>query len=83
MASDRVTELSRLCKAFTALERLVSPEYADEEHASLSASRDQLGELLYSLNADLRRRVDAAADAMVVLHAQAQMNAACNAMQAR
>lgn len=83
LVCDRVAELSRLCKAFAALERLVSPEYLDEEQAHVPASREQLGELLYSLNADFHRRMEALADAMVVLLAQAQMNAAIDRAQAR
>lgn len=76
LVSDRVADLSRLCKAFAALECLVSPAYLDEELANVPASREQLGELLHSLTADLRRRVEALADAMVVLLAQAHLNAA-------
>lgn len=69
-AGDQVAELSGVFKAYLALERFVSPEYADDEQASVPACRSELGALLHTLNAEMLRQIGALADTLTVLQAQ-------------
>lgn len=67
---DQVAALSVAINGYLALESFVSPEYADEAHASVRPSRGQLSAMLRSLNADVFRHIDALAVATTVLQAQ-------------
>ncbi len=73
---DLVTHLLFFLNAYIAVERLISPEYADEGHVGVVPSRDELGALLNVLNNELRRRFEALAEITTVLHAQAAIDAA-------
>ncbi len=67
---DNIAEVSDVYLAYRALERLVSPEYLDEEHENVPVSRAQLGALLHALNAEMQRRIDALERTVSALHAQ-------------
>ncbi len=67
---ERVTELSVMFKAFVALEQLISPEYDDEGPERVLPSREELGPLLYTLNAEVLRQLGGLADDTTVLQAQ-------------
>lgn len=67
---DQVVELSNAFNAHDALERFVTPEYADEAQAGITHSRAELSAMMRSLNAGVRRHIDALALATTVLHEQ-------------
>lgn len=71
-ACDQVAELMEAFKAYFALERFISPDYADEEHACVPMPRAELGALLHILNQDLLRRIEALAHITGIIELQAQ-----------
>ncbi|MDO9435225.1 hypothetical protein [Hydrogenophaga sp.] len=52
---DLVADLSFFADACVAVERFVSPVYADEAHIGVPPSRNELGALLTMLNNETRR----------------------------
>ncbi|MDO9434280.1 hypothetical protein [Hydrogenophaga sp.] len=68
---DQLAELSDMCLAYRALECLVSPQYADEEHENVPISREALGALLHVLNAEMQRRMEAYERTALAIQAQA------------
>lgn len=75
-ARDQVTELLHSYRANIALERFISPEYADETHASLQHSRDELGALVNAINDKVLQKIHALADSLTLLHAQLSIDSA-------
>ena len=73
---DLVDDLSGLSNAYIAVERLISPEYADEAQAGVPPSRAELGALLNTLNTEMLRKINALADNTTVLQAQLTIDAA-------
>ncbi len=65
-----MAELSGAFNGLIALERFVSPAYADETRASVPPSRGELSAMLHSLNAEVLRHIDALAMATAVLQLQ-------------
>lgn len=73
---DQVMELAIALNAYLALECLVEPAYVDEERASVPFSRVQLSSLLNAINVNVQRKIDALAELITLLQAQANMDAA-------
>lgn len=73
---DNIAELSHVFKGYVALERFVSPEYADEAQALVPPTRAELGSLLHSLNAQVQRQMDKLTDNITVLQAQMLVDSA-------
>ena len=73
---DQVADLSGFSNAYIAVERLISPEYADEAQAGVPPSRAELGALLNTLNTEMLRKINALADNTTVLQAQLTLDAA-------
>lgn len=69
VVGDQVTELSTALKAYTGLERLVSPVTKDEVQARAPTSRSELGKMLRSLNTEMLRQADALAETAAALQA--------------
>ncbi|MDO9434074.1 hypothetical protein [Hydrogenophaga sp.] len=67
---DQVAELAIALNAYLALERFVLPVYADENQASVQASRIELAAMLRAFNAKVLQHVDALALATSVLQAE-------------
>ena len=65
-----MAELSGSVNGYLALERFVSPVYADEARASVAPSRGELNGMLHSLNAQVLRHIDALTLAVTVLQEQ-------------
>ncbi len=69
--NDQVIELSITFKAYVALERLISPDYEDEAQARVPLSREELGALLYTLNAAMLRQIRELEETTAALQARA------------
>ncbi|QHE84516.1 hypothetical protein [Hydrogenophaga sp. BPS33] len=67
---DHVADLSEAFMPYLVLERFVSPEYADEVHADVPASRGELGAMLRNFNAAIQQQLDMLANAATVFAAQ-------------
>lgn len=70
IAHDRSTDLQVTLQAYLALERLVSPAYADEAHDNVPASRNQLGTLLQLLNARIQQQITSLTNTTKALQAR-------------
>lgn len=66
----QVAELQETFKAYIALERLISPDYEDEEQVDVPLSRAELGALLHTLNAAMQRQIAALAVTAALLQAR-------------
>lgn len=67
---DQVADLSIAVNGYIALERFVSPNYADETQASVAPSRLELAAMLRALNAQVMRHIDALELGTTVLQAE-------------
>lgn len=73
-ATEQAMELSYKFKSFVALQRFVQPQYEDEAQDHVPATRGEMDAMLETLNADVLRRMDALADTLTVLGAQARLS---------
>lgn len=67
---DHVADLSEAFKPYLVLERFVSPEHADEEHADVPASRGELAAMLRNFNAAIQQQLNMLAEVTRVFAAQ-------------